>query len=183
MRQSRRRSHLSIVEDEARDARTFEKYYRENYQRVYGYVYTIALNHDDTEEIVSEAFLKAARLFANYDSSRASFGTWVCTIARNITFDLMRKRKRRNEWTESELDADLARIAGEEEEVTLDEGDDVQLAEKLLACLSEEERELVYLKFYREMQNKEIAVAMNMNASTVSTKLSRAIARMRKAAS
>lgn len=183
MRQSRRRSHLSIVEDEARDARTFERYYRENYQRVYGYVYTIALNHDDTEEIVSEAFLKAARLFANYDSSRASFGTWVCTIARNITFDLMRKRKRRNEWTESELDADLARIAGEDEEVTFDEGDDVQLAEKLLATLSEEERELVYLKFYRDMQNKEIAVAMNMNASTVSTKLSRAIARMRKAAS
>ena len=177
-----RRGHLALVQDDVRDARSFERYYRENYQRVYGYVYTITLSHDETEEVVSEAFLKTARLFESYDSSRASFGTWVCTIARNIAFDRMRKRKRRNEWTESELDTDLSGIAGAEEEFDLEDSGDAQLAEKLLASLSDGDRELVYLKFYREMRNTEIAEALHMNASTVSTRLSRAIARMRKAA-
>ena len=60
--------------------------------------------------------------------------------------------------------------------------DDVQVASKLLAELDEEDRELVHLKFYEGMQNKQIGELLGMNPSTVGTKLHRAVARMRAAA-
>ncbi|MBR3159674.1 MAG: RNA polymerase sigma factor [Atopobiaceae bacterium] len=178
-----RRRHLSLVGDDdanARDKRAFAKYYHESYKRVYAYVYTLTMSHDETEDVVSEAFLKAAKAFDRFDDSKASFSTWVCTIARNVAYSRMRTRKRRDVWTESELDTDLSTIAAPEEEPGYEE-DASQVAEKLLALLNDEERELVYLKFYQELSNKEIAVQLGMNASTVGTKLSRAVAKMRKA--
>lgn len=167
-------------DDRARDARAFERYYRDSYKRVYAYVYTITLSHDETEEVVSEAFLKAARSFARFDSEKASFTTWVCTIARNVAYSRMRTRGRRDEWTESELDYDLSRVPDQEEETHFEE--DTQMAQKLLGVLSDEERDLVYLKFYRDLSNKQIAEELSMNPSTVGTKVSRAVAKMRKAA-
>ena len=180
-----RRRGLRLVkdgDDGVRDARAFERYYRESYKRVYAYVYTIVLDHDEAEEVVSEAFFKAARAFGRFDDSKASFSTWVCTIARNVAFGRMRKRKRRDTWTESELDTDLAALPAEQEEFDIEGEDETQQAQRLLAALSDEERELVYLKFYEDMSNKQIAEALGMNASTVGTKLSRAVAKMRKTA-
>ncbi len=174
--------HLRLVEDDeanARDKRAFAKYYHDSYKRVYAYVYTLVMNHDETEEVVSEAFFKAAKAFDRFDEDKASFSTWVCTIARNVAFSRIRTRRRRDVWTESELDTDLSTIAAPEEEPAFD--DAAQTAQKLLAVLSDEERELVYLKYYQELSNKEIAAQLGMNASTVGTKVSRAIAKMRKA--
>lgn len=174
---------LSFVEDKPSmtyDAATFERYYRESYRTVYGYVYSLVLNRDDADDIVSEAYLKAAKAFSRFDPSKASFSTWVCTIARNLVYSRARTKKRRGEFNESEVDLDFTRIASNDEEPDFNE--DADLAQKLLAVLSDEERELVYLKIYEELSNKEIAERLGMNASTVGTKLSRAMAKMRAAA-
>ena len=48
--------------------------------------------------------------------------------------------------------------------------------------LDDDERELVVLKFREDMRNVDIAQQLGMNASTVSTLLSRAVAKMRAAA-
>ena len=50
---------------------------------------------------------------------------------------------------------------------------------KLLEVLDDESRELVFKKYYEQKSNKQIALEMDMNASTVSTKLSRAMAKRR----
>lgn len=177
---TRRLTLVKDGDDGVRDSRAFERLYRASYKRVYAYVYTVTLSHDETEEVVSEAYLKAARSFARFDSDKASFTTWVCTIARNVAYSRMRTRGRRDEWTESELDYDLSRIPDHDEENHFEE--DTQMAQKLLEVLTDEERDLVYLKFYRELSNKQIGEELSMNPSTVGTKLSRAVAKMRKLA-
>jgi len=60
--------------------------------------------------------------------------------------------------------------------------DDRDLLLRLLSLLSVEERELVLLKYQQGLRNVDIAERLNMNASTVSTMLSRALAKMREAA-
>jgi RNA polymerase sigma factor (sigma-70 family) len=54
-----------------------------------------------------------------------------------------------------------------------------QRVAKLLACLSEQDRELIYLKYYQEKKNVEIAQLFDMNPSTVATRLRRALIAMR----
>ena len=59
---------------------------------------------------------------------------------------------------------------------------DADLAERLFQSLDDVERELVRLKYYEGRRNVEIAEELGINASTVSTKLARALQKMRSAA-
>ena len=155
---------------------SLEDLYRDNYKRVYNYVFYKTLSRDLTEDIVSEAFLKAVRAFDSFDASKASFSTWVCTIARNCMLDYYR-RTRPVEDIEEIPEGVFAT------EDSYDETDETaQLVRKLLAVVDEDDRELINLKYYQGLRNKEIAEVLGINASTIATRLSRAIARMRAAA-
>ena len=59
--------------------------------------------------------------------------------------------------------------------------DDHELALQLISVLDDDERELVLLKYRDGLRNVEIAQQLDMNPSTVSTMLSRALAKMRDA--
>ncbi len=151
----------------------FERLYRESYPLVYNYVCRRMANRDAAEDVVADAFLRAARFFERFDSRRAKFSTWVISIARNCINDY---------YEQNPLSEDLEIIpegfyAKEDDQVALIGDQDLVI--KLMRVLDDEERELVYLKYYQEMRNVEIAEALGINASTISTKLSRAMVKMR----
>lgn len=156
----------------------FERLYRESYRRVYNFVYGRMLNRADAEDITSEAFLKAARAFDRFDPTRASFTTWVIAIARNCAASQLRRGHPEVTAADTWVDPDAASTTDDYPSL----GSDAQLAEALLTVLGEDERELVRLKFYEGMQNKQIGELLGMNPSTVGTRLHRAVARMRAAA-
>ena len=129
----------------------------------------------DAEDIVSEAFIKAARSFSAFDPTRAKFSTWVITIAKNCMISYFRAQRP----TVVLEDAPESAFAQDSHE---DAVTDLMLVKDLLACLDDEERELVALKYREGMRNADIASMLGLNPSTVSTKLSRALAKMRSCA-
>lgn len=161
----------------ARLQREFERNYRESYDRVYNYVFYRCLNRAVAEDVVAEAFLKAAGAFERFDPERAAFSTWMFTIAHNCFVSYMRKAS--HEYSTDEFPVHLLPVHEDEYE-GLDESG--AMCTRLLKELSDIDRELVFLKFYEEMGNREIGARLGMNASTVGTRLSRAMAKMRKSA-
>ena len=131
-------------------------------------------NDADTEDIVAEAFLKAARSFSSFDPARAKFSTWVVTIAKNCMISHFRKK--RPTTALDDVPQEACAVDGDQEAV-----ENRNLAEQLLSCLDETERELVLYKYRDDMRNVDIARILGMNPSTVSTKLANALAKMRKA--
>ena len=157
------------------DGRDFEQLYRESYSTVYNFIRVRMKNDADAEDIVSEAYIKAARAFATFDPTRAKFATWVITIAKNCMISYYRSQRPTvvlDDAPESAFAQD-----GHEDAVT-----DLMLVKELLACLDDEEREMVAMKYRDGMRNTDIAATLGINASTVSTKLSRALAKMRSCA-
>ena len=152
--------------------REFEQLYRESYSTVYSFIRARMACDADAEDIVSEAFIKAARAFNTFDPARAKFSTWVITIAKNCMISYFRSQRP----TVVLEDAPESAFAqdGHEDVIT-----DLMLVKDLLACLDDEERELVALKYRDGMRNVDIAAILGINASTVATKLSRALAKMR----
>ena len=65
-------------------------------------------------------------------------------------------------------------VPGEQDNV-----DDRELVEQLLACLDDDERLIVACKYRDGLRNVDIAEELGMNPSTVSTKLAKALAKMR----
>jgi len=157
----------------------FERLYRENFKLVYNYIYSRFLDQSFTEEVVSEAFIKAARAFNSFDPKRAKFSTWVITIARNCATSMLRKKT--HEVSESDTDLNLDWQSTTDTYDGLEE-DNRQLLAGVLRKLDETERELIALKYVQNMRNQEIAEVLGMNASTVGTKLQRAVAKMRRVA-
>lgn len=157
----------------------FEQYYRESFRSVYNYIYSRVLDRTLAEDVTSEAFIKAARAFDRFDPERAQFSTWVITIARNVLISNMRKTGKEYTASDAAIDPDLQSTSDMYPSLM---NDDVQTLGTLLTVISEEDRELVRLKFYEGMQNKEIAEVMGINASTVGTRVQRALVKMKAAA-
>ena len=155
------------------DDRQLENLYRANFQRVYNYAYYSLLNSAEAEDVTSAVFVKVVANIDKYDASRASFGTWITRIAHNVLVDYHRTRKPTVSLEKVVVDEP----AVEDDYPVLD--DRQQRVAKLLACLSEQDRELIYLKYYQEKKNVEIAQLLDMNPSTVATRLRRALIAMR----
>ncbi len=154
------------------EKREFEQLYRESYGLVFGYVRSRMHDIDATEDVVAEAFCKAARAFGTFDPARAKFSTWVVTIARNCMISYFRKER-----MTVALEHLPEQVAAEPAEIGAVEDND--FAMRLLSVLDEDECEIVLLKYREDMRNVQIAQELSMNPSTVATKLSRALAKMR----
>ena len=151
----------------------FAELYEESFSLVYNYMYSRTLDAALTEDVCAEAYTKAWRNFAKFDPSRAKFSTWVITIARNVLtshFRVMRDTTPVDDVAES-----LFATADNDSLLTNDQ------VEGLLSTLTEEERELVNLRYWQEMSPTQISEITGMNASTVRTKLHRAVEHMRRA--
>lgn len=166
------RSHSTRANDEERE---FGRLYRESYPLVYNYVRCRMGDADAAEDVVAEAYLRAARAFRTFDPARAKFSTWVTQIAVNCMKD--HYRRRRPEAALEDVPESAVAVCGGQEDFA-----DRDLADRLLGCLDAAERELVVMKYREGYRNVDIAAELGMNASTVSTVLARALAKMRAAA-
>jgi RNA polymerase sigma-70 factor (ECF subfamily) len=153
-----------------------EQLYRDQFRPVYNYLYFRLLNHATAEDLLADVFVRVVRSRETFDPAKATPEAWLWRIARNRLFDHFRSMRKIGDIEQ----VSEARFAVTDDYDGLD--DTAQKAQQLLAVLSPEDRELVYLKYWQEMPNKQIAELLDLNPSTVSTRLSRAMAKMRKAA-
>ena len=165
---------IRMGDSQARDAHEFSRLYRESYPMVYGYVRRRMECDAAAEDIVSEAYLLAARSFNRYDPMRAKFSTWVTRIAINCMASHYRRER-----VHQPLEDIPERLISVEDEPSLN--DEQELVERLLGVLNDNERTVVLMKYRDGKRNVSIADELGMNPSTVSTVLSRALAKMRDA--
>ena len=158
------------------DNLSFEELYRQSFADVYNYTYYRMLDQQAAEDATSEAFLRAARFFDRFDPQRASFTTWVKAIARNCVNQHYRKH-RATVPLEEVSESAFVEDRDESERVI-----DSELVRKLLGTIEDIDREMLFLKYYEDKRNVDIARELGMNESTVATRLQRALAKMRAAA-
>ena len=157
------------------DTETFEQVYRDHYRDVQRYVLLMAGRPDDVDDIVGDTFQRA---FAAWRSGRGPAGRalpWLLLIARRIITDRWR-RARLIRWlplgvsTASEpRDADPA----------TDRSEFWLWLAQLARVLSDRQREVVYLRYQRDLTDEEIGEILGLSASGVRSLLARAIAALR----
>lgn len=150
-----------------------ESLYRANFQRVYNYAYYRLLDPTLAEDVTSTVFVKAVANYDRFDESKASFTTWIMRIAHNTLIDYYRARKD----DKSLENLNVREPSSVDEYPALDEH--AEKVARLLSFISEEDRELIFLKYYEDKRNVEIAQMLDMNPATVATRLRRALMVMR----
>jgi len=140
------------------------------YDRLYSFILFRVRNVHDAEDIASEVFFRAAKNFRKYNADKAGVSTWLFTIALNETRRYFRRQKGEQplEYAENmeAPDNTLEGVLANEQAKALSAA---------LGQLDERQRTVVLLRYYSEMSYREIACAMKLTETNVSTILSRGL--------
>lgn len=72
----------------------WERFYRENYRVVYGYLLSLCADRETAEDLAADTFLRAYERIGRYDGS-CKPSTWLCQIGKNLWFNERKRRLRR----------------------------------------------------------------------------------------
>ncbi len=170
---------------QARDEMAFREIVDRYQSKVFSIIYGILRNHNDAEDIAQQVFAKIYFSIHSFDF-RSSLLTWIYKITVNECYDYLRKKKVRKLVYESEFSDDES-VGMERSEPDPAQPIDVRLARrdlvlKLLAKVSEEDRNLMLLKEVEGHSVEELAQLTGMNENTIKVKLFRARQKLLKAA-
>jgi RNA polymerase sigma-70 factor (ECF subfamily) len=172
---------------QAADQMAFAEVVAHYQSKVFSIIYGILRNHNDAEDIAQQVFTKVYFSIRSFDF-RSSLLTWIYKITVNECYDYLRKKKVRKLLYESDFSAeDASRMEHREPARDQTPPMDVTLARrdlvmKLLARLSEEDRNLLLLKEVEGHSVEELAEMTGINENTIKVKLFRARQKLQKVA-
>jgi RNA polymerase sigma factor (sigma-70 family) len=159
------------------DLSAYDALVRRYQERIYATIYHMTANHEDANDLVQEAFIKAFQALNSFKGG-SSFYTWVYRIAVNKTINFLKQRKNKAQMSLDDLDfnaehdPDLVALISEKtprREVNL-----AELQENLNAAmqkLSEPHRLVVTLHDVQGLSHEQIADIMDCNIGTVRSRL------------
>jgi RNA polymerase sigma-70 factor (ECF subfamily) len=172
---------------QARDELAFAEIVGRHQSKVFSIIFGILRHRNDAEDIAQQVFAKVYFSIGSFDF-RSSLLTWIYKITVNECYDYLRKRRVRKLVYESDFSAEESLLM-ENSQPAADRQPaiDTQLAQrdfvlKLLAKVSEEDRNLMMLKEVEGHSVEELAGMTGMNENTIKVKLFRARQKLLKAA-
>ncbi len=153
------------------------------YQSVFRVALGISGSREDAEEIAQETFLKAFKNLKTYSPDKAVFKTWLFTIARNESLNLVGAFKRKvarffsesyEDRYDSHTDPNAFRSYQRSAESLLVEQQQLAAVDRAVKELPERQRTALLLKVYEELSYKEISEIMDVSPSSVESLIFRA---------
>lgn len=141
-----------------------------------GVAYGIVGNISEAEDVVQEVFLSAWKSRATFDPGRGTARTWILSMVRNRSIDVIRARKRQPVMP---LDPDVDfpnddDVSGEA--ISRTEG---AVVRNSLAHLPPQQREVIELAYFRGMSHTEISNSLGLPMGTVKGRIRLAMDRLR----
>jgi RNA polymerase sigma-70 factor (ECF subfamily) len=145
--------------------------------KAFNLAFRICGNREEAEEVAQDAFLKAFRSLKDF-RKKSSFATWLYRIVYNTAVSLVRTRKNKILSIE-EFPADAVDFLGSGA-TEAEAADDYRssLINFALQKISEEERGLVTLYYYDELDTEELSKITGISKSNIKVRLFRARQKM-----
>jgi RNA polymerase sigma-70 factor (ECF subfamily) len=130
---------------------------------LYGYIYSITGDHHLSEDVISETYLRMVEKIDTYTFYGAPFKSWLYRIAHNLAINAL-KRARHTVGAE-----EIERIAPQVDDpaatiVARVEAEELRAA---LAELTEEQQQVVLLRFVAGQSNSEVAQALDKTENAI----------------
>jgi RNA polymerase sigma-70 factor (ECF subfamily) len=152
----------------------FERLYAEHAQGLFGFLAYRTGDRVLAEDLVADTFERILRSRTRFDPRRGKQKTWVYAIAMNLLRDTARRRQ-----TEERALEQVAVGVGPDTASPQDALDDRDELKRAMARLSDEERDVVALRFGGDLSLKEIATAIGESATTTEGRLYRALRKLK----
>lgn len=161
-----------LVQTARKDKLAFGELYKLYVERVFRYLFSRIGNVQDAEDATAQTFLAALESIGKFRQD-GHFASWLFGIARNKSMDYFRKQNNtifiEEAYEISTEDNPLARVIQTEQVTTL---------AKIIQDLSEEERELLRLRFLAQLSYPEMARLLQRSEDAVKKSTYRLLVRL-----
>lgn len=175
---------ISLYVDGMNEA--FDELLERHKDRVYMYIYHAVKNDDLADDIFQDTFVKAIMTIkqGRYVEN-GHFPAWITRIAHNLIIDYFRQTKAENLQSTDDTDVnilnrkELSDHTIEDSLVTTQIHNDVR---RLIRALPDSQREVLVMRYYKNMSFKEIADTTGVSINTALGRMRYAILNMRRLA-
>ena len=154
--------------------------------KLYSYIYYIVRNSEMTEDIFQETFMKAIiTIRQGRYNENGKFSAWLRRIAHNLIIDSFRQEKSENLVSCDEPEVNILNNIGLAEgtiENAIVNRQILSDVRRLMEFLPDEQREVVYMRFYQDLSFKEIAEQTRVSINTSLGRMRYAILNLRRMA-
>lgn len=169
------------------DMSAFELLVRRYQDALVNYIYHIISDYHRAEDLAQETFLRVFKNASRYEP-KASFKSWLYTIATNLSRNEVRNRSRRNTFFLEDMadenqnvdDAEFMIDFRYQPDILYEKKERQQLIRKALKQLPENQRLALTLVTYQELSYEEIAEILNCSIGAVKSLIHRARQNMKK---
>jgi RNA polymerase sigma factor (sigma-70 family) len=166
-----------ITRSQEGDTRAFDDLVRKYTPKLYGLIYNMTSNRDDTADLLQDVFAKAYRSLKRFQG-KSTFYTWIYSISVNMTLNFLKKRNRHTKLSLDDVDNG---IQNDPEFIKLTSGGnplkDVNIHElqkrlnEAMMKLSEDHRTVVTLYDIQGLQHADISKILGVSEGTVRSRL------------
>jgi RNA polymerase sigma-70 factor (ECF subfamily) len=141
-----------------------EVLYDAHHRQAIGLAYRIVGDLGDAEEVVQEVFLSAWRSGHTYDAARGSTHTWILSMVRNRSIDVLRARQRRpvQQLAEGVDPPDSSDVPTQAVSNV-----DAETARVAMNSLPPEQKQVIELAYFGGLSHSEIAAQLAAPIGTV----------------
>ncbi len=168
------------------DNSAFDELLSRHQSRLYSYILHIVKDEDLANDLFQETFVKAIMTIKqNRYNETGKFSAWISRIAHNLIIDYFRQEKSENTVSADDEDANLLN----RKDLCDDNIEDMLVVDqihadvkRLVDALPDSQREVLVMRYYKDMSFKEIAEATNVSINTALGRMRYAILNMRRIA-
>ncbi|WP_266366215.1 RNA polymerase sigma factor [Tellurirhabdus rosea] len=153
----------------------FEQLYNRYVNKVYRRCLSITKDPVVAEDYTQDIFIKAMTNLKGF-KERSSFSTWLYTVSSNYCMDQLKYRQRLHTVNYNpEITPDM-----QDSSEAIDMEEQIQAVNHTLTSLTEEELEVIRLKYYEGLEVKDIAARLGQSESAVKMRLKRTRDKLKK---
>ncbi len=164
----------------AADEQALSVFYDLTLGKVYALALRICRRPEAAEDVVAEVYLQVWRQAGDYSPARGAVLAWLLTVCRSRALDALRRR----DPAQTHPDPDLLRVcdpAGPAPPDLLESLEAGAALHAALRTLSEAQRQILALAFFRDLTHQEIALRLGLPLGTVKSHIRRAQIALRSA--
>ena len=161
----------ALKQKENKLAGLFEEYY----DRIARYANARIGDQREAEDIASEVFVKALKSLDTFEERGLPMGAWLFKIAHNLVVDYHRRRSQRQTVDLEKVEIQADNNPAMEAEMTLE----MERVRQAMTNLTEEQREILRLRFYGGLSSAEVGAMMGKSDGAVREAQSAALKKLR----
>ncbi len=163
---------------EKRDKQAFARLFKWFSPKILGFGRKQFNNPAMASELLQETMTNVWRKAHLYNQEKGAATTWVYTVMRNISFDMLRKVQANHEDTLSDDIWPLAEAQNSDEHVFADHLMDKQISQ-YLNRLPDNQRQIIQGVYFQDLSQEQLAKNLSIPLGTVKSRLRLALTKLR----